>query len=46
MEKADREVNRFDTDMNYYSMFEDVKSKKGALGTYEFFSALGKYYCD
>lgn len=44
MENVGREVNRFNTDMSYYDMFKAIKSKKGFMGTYEFFPELGKYY--
>lgn len=43
-EKVGREFNRFNTDMDYYSMFDAVKTKNGFLGTYEFIPELGKYY--
>ncbi len=43
-ENVGREINRFDTDMSYYGIFESLKTKKGFLGTYEFIPELGKYY--
>lgn len=43
-ENVGREINRFDTVMDYFSMFEAIKTKKGFLGTYEFIPQLGKYY--
>ncbi len=43
-ENVGREINRFDTEMSYYSIFESLKSKRGFLGTYEFIAELGKYY--
>ncbi|MBO9572354.1 MAG: hypothetical protein J7497_09125 [Chitinophagaceae bacterium] len=43
-ENVGREVNRFNTDMDYYSMFKSIKDKTGFLGTYEFIPELGKYY--
>jgi len=46
MANVGREINRFDTAMNYYSMFEAVRYKKGFLGTYEFIPSHGKYYYD
>lgn len=46
MKNVGREINRFNTEMTYYDMFGAIKSKKGFLGTYEFFHALGKYYYD
>ena len=46
MANIGREINRFDTAMDYYSMFEAVRCKKGFLGTYEFIPSLGKYYYD
>lgn len=45
-ENVGREINRFNTEKDYYSMFEAIKTKNGFLGTYEFFPALGKYYYD
>jgi DNA helicase-2/ATP-dependent DNA helicase PcrA len=41
-----REVNRFDTGLSYFEMFEAIKTRKGFLGTYEFFPELGKYFYD
>lgn len=46
MENIGREINRFNTGLTYYDMFEAVRTKAGFLGTYEFFPALGKYYYD
>jgi len=43
-ENVGREINCFDTGMDYYSMFDAVKTKNGFLGTYEFIPQLGKYY--
>lgn len=45
-QKLGREANIFDTDLSYFSMFEALKSKKGFLGTYEFFPEEGKYHMD
>ncbi|MGN6435292.1 MAG: endonuclease Q family protein [Agriterribacter sp.] len=44
--KLGREVNLFDTELSYYAMFDAVKSKKGFLGTLEYYPQLGKYYND
>lgn len=41
-----REVNLFNTELSYDGMFDAVKSKKGFLGTYEFFPEEGKYSYD
>lgn len=43
-ENVGREINRFDTEVDYYSMFNSIKTKNGFLGTYEFIPQLGKYY--
>ncbi len=45
-QKLGREANIFDTDLSYFAMFEALKSKKGFLGTYEFFPEEGKYHMD
>lgn len=44
--KLGREANIFDTEMSYYAIFEALKTKKGFLGTYEFFPEEGKYHMD
>jgi DNA helicase-2/ATP-dependent DNA helicase PcrA len=41
-----REANIFDTELSYYAMIEALKTKKGFLGTYEFFPEEGKYHLD
>ena len=45
-QKLGREANIFETDLSYYAMFEALKTKKGFLGTYEFFPEEGKYHMD
>lgn len=45
-QKLGREANIFDTEISYYAMFEALKTKKGFLGTYEFFPEEGKYHMD
>ncbi len=44
--KLGREANIFDTELSYHAMFEALKTKKGFLGTYEFFPEEGKYHMD
>lgn len=44
--KIGREANIFDTQMNYHSIVEAIKTKKGFLGTVEFFPEEGKYHFD
>lgn len=44
--KLGREVNLFNTELSYYAMFEAIKSKKGFLGTLEYYPQRGKYYND
>ena len=41
-----REVNLFNTDLNYESLFNALKTGAGFLGTYEFFPDEGKYAND
>ncbi len=41
-----REANIFDTEISYPAMIEALKTKKGFLGTYEFFPEEGKYHMD
>lgn len=45
-QKLGREANLFDTERSYYGLFEALKTKKGFLGTYEFFPEEGKYHMD
>lgn len=45
-QKLGREANIFDTEMSYYDIFKALKTKKGFLGTYEFFPEEGKYHMD
>lgn len=42
--KLGREVNLFDTELSYAAMFNAIKTKKGFLGTYEYYPQRGKYY--
>ncbi len=44
--KIGREANIFDTEISYPSMINAVKTKKGFLGTIEFFPEEGKYHYD
>jgi uncharacterized protein (TIGR00375 family) len=41
-----REATVFDTELNYSSLFGALKTKKGFLGTLEFFPEEGKYHLD
>lgn len=45
-EKIGREANVFDTELDYYSIVEAIKTKKGFLETIEFYPQEGKYYGD
>lgn len=45
-QKLGREANLFDTERSYFDLFEALKTKKGFLGTYEFFPEKGKYHMD
>lgn len=45
-QKLGREANIFDTELSYYAMFQALNTKKGFLGTYEFFPEEGKYHLD
>ncbi len=45
-QKLGREANLFDTERSYYALFDALKTKKGFLGTYEFFPEEGKYHMD
>lgn len=44
--KIGREANIFDTDISYKPMMEAIKTRKGFLGTIEFFPEEGKYHYD
>jgi len=44
--KLGREANLFDCPFDYYSMFNSLKTKKGFLGTVEFYPEEGKYHLD
>ncbi len=41
-----REANLFDTEINYPSLLEALKTRNGFLGTIEFFPEEGKYHLD
>lgn len=45
-QKIGREANIFDCDLNYYSIVDAIKTKRGFLGTIEFFPEEGKYHFD
>ena len=45
-EKIGREANVFDTDLDYYSITEALKTRKGFIETIEFYPQEGKYYGD
>jgi uncharacterized protein (TIGR00375 family) len=44
--KIGREANIFDTEVSYPAMLDAVKTRKGFLGTIEFFPEEGKYHYD
>lgn len=44
--KIGREANILDTELNYSSIISAIKTKKGILGTIEFFPEEGKYHYD
>jgi len=44
--KIGREANILDTDISYPSIIESIKTRKGFLGTIEFFPEEGKYHYD
>jgi uncharacterized protein (TIGR00375 family) len=44
--KIGREANIFDTGISYPAMIEAIKTRKGFLGTIEFFPEEGKYHND
>ena len=41
-----REANIFDVDVSYAAIMDAIKSKRGFIGTIEFFPQEGKYYYD
>jgi uncharacterized protein (TIGR00375 family) len=45
-QKIGREANCFDCALDYFSLFEALKTKKGYRGTLEFFPEEGKYHLD
>ncbi|MDN5205636.1 UvrD-helicase domain-containing protein [Fulvivirgaceae bacterium BMA10] len=45
-QKLGREANLFNTERSYDALFNAIKTKKGFLGTYEFFPEEGKYHLD
>ncbi len=44
--KMGREACYFDTDLNYFEMFESMKTGDSYLGTVEFYPEEGKYHLD
>ena len=44
--KIGREANIFDTEISYKAIMNAIKTKKGFLGTIEFFPEEGKYHYD
>ena len=44
--KIGREANIFDTELSYPAMMDSIKTRKGFLGTIEFFPEEGKYHFD
>jgi uncharacterized protein (TIGR00375 family) len=44
--KIGREANILDTDLTYAAMMQAIKTRKGFLGTIEFFPEQGKYHYD
>src|SRR3972149_6151866 len=45
-QKIGREANIFDTELSYKGIIGSIKSRKGFLGTIEFFPEEGKYHYD
>ena len=45
-QKLGREATLFNTEQSYYALFDALKTRKGFLGTYEFFPEEGKYHMD
>ncbi len=44
--KIGREANIFDTDISYIAIMDAIKTRKGFIGTIEFFPEEGKYHYD
>lgn len=44
--KIGREANIFDTEISYKAIIEAIKTRKGFIGTIEFFPEEGKYHYD
>ena len=44
--KLGREANIFDTEISYWNIMDAIRTKKGFLGTIEFFPEEGKYHYD
>jgi uncharacterized protein (TIGR00375 family) len=44
--KIGREANIFDTEISYETMMDSLKTRKGFIGTIEFFPEEGKYHYD
>jgi uncharacterized protein (TIGR00375 family) len=44
--KLGREADLFDTDLSYPALFEALKTRKGFMGTMEFYPEEGKYHLD
>lgn len=44
--KIGREANIFDTEISYNGIIDAIKTKKGLIGTIEFFPEEGKYHYD
>jgi uncharacterized protein (TIGR00375 family) len=44
--KIGREANIFDTEISYEAMMDSLKTRKGFIGTIEFFPEEGKYHYD
>lgn len=44
--KIGREANIFDTDLSYDAIMDSIRTRRGLLGTIEFFPEEGKYHYD
>jgi uncharacterized protein (TIGR00375 family) len=44
--KIGREANIFNADISYHAMIDGIKTRKGFIGTIEFFPEEGKYHYD